>query len=463
MLGVKPFVNDITAEYIRACRDDYGLRQASVDLALPETYAASYAKLLLARPLLIEQREMVRFADDLIGLFDLLVSLPARCFDGDLRRYCRALGMDAPLADLIRLGATGRPQLYGRADAYHDGTSLKLLEFNVGSELGGIDTAQLNRAYGEVEPFGHFARHHGLTYVDTAAILADALRAAAPAQIAGPDPVVALVEGVGGLADHEHVFLAIQEAMRPHRIDLILGELDRVSSVRDKVWLDGRPIDVVLRYFSAGQVLADPRGRDALNLLTRAHEAGRTTLFTPLEGALFATKASLALVHAPDLRAAFTPDERAVVDRIVPWTRIVATTSDGGAPGDQRELLDRCRAERESLILKPGIGYGGVGAVLGREVGDREWADALAGVAGRDYVVQRIVVPAAEPVCDPYTGQLEDWRANWGVFATRDGYAGAFVRALKASDGSVISYSNPGTRGTCVFTYPSEAVRGESA
>ena len=54
--------------------------------------------------------------------------------------------MDERLAELMRLGATGHPELYGRADAYHDGTSYKLLEFNVGSELGGIDAAQVNRA-----------------------------------------------------------------------------------------------------------------------------------------------------------------------------------------------------------------------------------------------------------------------------------------------------------------------------
>jgi hypothetical protein len=71
-------------------------------------------------------------------------------------------------------------------------------------------------------------------------------------------------------------------------------------------------------------------------------------------------------------------------------------------------------------------------------------------------VVQEIVVPAAEPVYNPETEQVEDWRANWGIFVTDAGYGGAFVRALKPTDGSVISYSNPGTRGTCVFTHPGE-------
>jgi hypothetical protein len=87
----------------------------------------------------------------------------------------------------------------------------------------------------------------------------------------------------------------------------------------------------------------------------------------------------------------------------------------------------------------------------------------LIAVKDQDYVVQRIVSPASEPVCNPDTGALEDWRANWGVFTTRAGYAGAFVRALQIHDGSVISYSNPGTRGACVYSYPSRTAKARAA
>jgi hypothetical protein len=448
-------VNHVTTEYVDECVGERSaLRRAADELVLPWTYDESYGKLMLPRPLFVDHGEITGFADDVTALFDLLTSLPERWFDGDLQRYCAALGMDERLTELMRLGATGRPELYGRADAYHDGTSFKLLEFNIGSELGGIDAAQMNRAFLDVASFRDFAERHQLAHVDTAAVLADALRAAGRAVTSGGDPVVALLEGTGGLAEHEHVFVAIQEAMRRYGIDLLLGEVDRVTSRNGRLVLDGTPVDVVLRYFAAGQLLDDPAGRDALENIMRAHQTGGTILFTPLEGALFASKGSLALVHDPRLRQEFTPAERELVDRIVPWTRVVSAGSDAATASNRDELLDHCRAHRESLILKPGIGYGGVGAVLGREVSDREWSDTLAAVRDRDYVAQRIVTPASEPVCDPGTGELEDWRANWGIFATRAGYAGAFVRALQARDGSVISYSNAGTRGTCVFTYP---------
>ena len=454
------FMNQVTTEYVDECvGKSSSLRRAAAEIDLPHTYSKSYGKLVLARPLFVDHEEITGFGDDLTALFALLTSLPARCFDGDLQRYCAALGMDERLADLMRLGATGHPELYGRADAYHDGTSFKLLEFNVGSELGGIDAAQLNRAFLNVASFRDFADHHQLAYIDTAAVLADALRAAAHRVTSSGEPVVALLEGPGGLKEHEHVFAAIQEAMNGHGIDLLLGEIDQVGFRNGKAMLGGIPVDVVLRYFAAGQLLDSPTGRGALDMLMRAHRTGDTVLFTPLESGLFASKTCLALVHDPRLREELTAAERELVDRIVPWTRVVGT----GIAADRLELLDACRAQRQALILKPGVGYGGVGAVLGREVGDREWSEMLLAVKDRDYVVQRIVSPASEPVCNPDTGALEDWHANWGIFTTQAGYAGAFVRALKIHDGSVISYSNPGTRGSGVYTYPSRPSRTAKA
>jgi hypothetical protein len=53
-------------------------------------------------------------------------------FDGDFARYCDAIGIDRRSASLISR-FPGGSQLYGRADMYHDGTSLKLLEFNIDS------------------------------------------------------------------------------------------------------------------------------------------------------------------------------------------------------------------------------------------------------------------------------------------------------------------------------------------
>ncbi|MFE3515796.1 hypothetical protein [Streptomyces sp. NPDC059166] len=418
-------------------------------LELPAVYAQSFGHVLLDRPLFVDRAEIEAFAADLQTLYGVMVSLTDRVYGGDLRAYCRAIGMDDAQADLMCRRAGDPPVLHARADAYHDGERFSLLELNVGSELGGTDTAQQNRAFLGVPEFADFAERFGLGHLDTAPRVAAALRRAA-APVTSDEPVVALIESPGGLAAHEHVFLAVREAMADHGVRLLLGEMQELGERNGKITLRGTPLDVVLRYFVAGEIVEDRAAREVLDTLNRADEAGRTALFLGLDCGVYASKGSLALLHDPAVRSSLTPSELAVVDRTVPWTRLLDPALQHG--GDRAALLERCRDERATLVLKPGVGYGGVGTVIGHQADDRQWAEALASAAGGDAVVQRLVVPAAEPVVDAESGRTEGWAANWGVFVDQEGYAGAFVRALKPSDGAVISFSNPGTRSSCVFT-----------
>jgi len=455
--------NMVTARYLAECTDSSAPLRASFDeLMLPPAYLEAFGDLMLSRPLFADQAEIAGFASDLGALFDLLTALPKRCFDGDAGRYCAALGIDERQSALMRIGATGRPERYSRADAYHDGTQFKLLEFNVGSELGGIDAAQMNRAFLDIPAFADFARREQLAYVDTAALLAGELRQAAQRVGASADPVVALIEAPGALREHAHVFDAIKEAMERYGISLLLGELQQLSTRRGKLTLGGTPLDVVLRYYTAEQLLDYSAAAEDMEMIARAHSDGHTALYTSLECGLVESKANLALLHDPRHREAFSAAELELIDRIVPWTRAIGAGA-GASADDRASLIEHLRAHRESLILKRGVGCGGAGALLGRELTDRAWADALDAIVGEDYIAQEVVVPAPEPVLDPTSGEIELWQANWGIFATDEGYGGAFVRALRERDGAIITYGNSGTRGTCVFTHPTPGENGDPA
>jgi hypothetical protein len=438
--------NRVTEQYVRECAAaDSKLRYAARQLALPDIFGLP----LLDRPLFVPEPEISAFVADLIQLFDIVTSLPTRLFDGDLRRYCAALGMDEQLADLMCRGASGQPPLHARPDVYHDGVSFKVLELNIGSKLGGVDVALVNEAFLQVPDFAAFAQRHRLGYVDMAERLIRVLRNAAEA-VTTDSPTFALVETTGGIAAHGPMFYALQKAMLDHGVHMLLGEIQELDERNGKITLRGTPLDVVLRYFGARELVADPAARRKLDAVVRAHEAGKTVLFTPLETEIFGSKGNLAMLHDPNTRETLSAHERAVVDRIVPWTQLL-----NGHSG-RTELLDRCRAERESLVLKPGVGSRGVGVVPGHAITDEQWEHALrAGMAG-DHIVQRRVRPAGERVVNADTGAVEEWVANWGIFVDAGGYGGSFVRALKPADGALVLSSNPAFRGTCVFTAPGQ-------
>ncbi|MFG1999009.1 hypothetical protein ACGFNU_07675 [Spirillospora sp. NPDC048911] len=402
----------------------------------------------LARPLFLGRREVRAFADDLQKLAGLLFSLPERLFDGDMDRFCEAVRVTGERAALMRrLGADTAP-VCGRADVYHDGTSMKLLEFGTGSELGGWDRAgEMCRCLlGDAE-FAAFADEHGLGYTHHGRYLAGLLRQLGATVAPGRDPVVALLEGPGALAGC-HSWRVLQDQMRWLGLDFHLGEVTELSERGGRLCLRGMPIDVVYRGFEADQLAGDLDAIAHAELVFRAHEAGTAVLWTPLESNIFCEKTCMALMSEPRHRDRFTSRERALVDRVLPWTRVL----DAGAFRADPDLVEECRHRRPNLIVKPNGRYGGYGVVPGWKVADADWLALLRDKAADGCVVQERVVPRAEAVIDPVTGAAEPWHAVYGFFYTPLGHAGLEARALPAAESAVIGISgNARTRSAAVY------------
>ena len=440
----------VTTSYIDRCvAGDRGLVHAMerARARFPAALGRSCGARLLARPMFIAEAEMTACADALMQIFDLLASLPERLFDGDFGRYCRAINIDPGRAALIKR-FPGPPTLYGRADMYHDGTSLKLLEYNTDSVIGGTERAEISRLLLEVDAFRDFAAEQELNYVHTGDRVARALRTAAEPVTGGEVPVVALVERDGGLPACMHLVLSFQEMMRRLGLDVVLGEISQLRSKAGRLYLHGKHIDVVLRYFGIEDITASAGAAEAAEPIFRAHEEGKVVLWTTMRSWQIFNKGCLALLSDNRSREVFSRQERNVIDNILPWTRRIIA-------GD-RAVIEQCRGDRSAFVLKPYGGYGGVGVVAGWKVSDREWKEALLEAARHGgHVAQRKVVPRNEPVVNPETGKVEPWSAVWDAYLTPDGYAGSRVRALPAGDHGVINMrSSSASRTAGVFCYP---------
>lgn len=449
--------NPVTERYNELClAEGGGLRDAVSRARFPQRYFECYGDRLMARPFFVEETEIRQAADDLTRLFHILLGLPERLFDGDLAAYSDAVGFDPWQTGLMRRLADRPPALFGRSDLYHDGTGFKLLEFNVGSQLGGIDQSQVMPALMAVDPFRRFAEEHRLGYVHTGEQIARSLLAAAEPVARGQRPLVALVEADGALGRLMPLMLSFQEMLEGYGVDLRLAEVSQLISKDGRLNLDGVPVDVVLRYFSINQITRDPQSIEAVEQIFRAHEAGGTVLMTSMESQLYANKGCLALLSDPRLRAAFTAPEAQLLDRVLPWTRLVADTVTE-AHGESVDLLDYCRANRDELILKPCNGHGGRGITVGWTCDDREWAAALDSARTDRYIVQARVRQRREPVVDPATGLLTDWVVCWSTFLTPEGYSGSHIRALPGDQTGIINRgANAATRVTGVFHVPAE-------
>lgn len=450
----------VTDEFNRRCdAGDLGLLHA-MEAALPHLpagFRAFWEKKLLPRPLFVPDEEVTGFAGRVRELFDLLVELPRRVFEGDVAAYCEAMGMDLPRARQVQRFAGRTPTLYGRADVYRAGHSFKLLEFNVCSAVGGIHRSAIARALMEVPAFRAFADEHHLGYTDTSRQVAAALRKAAAPVTGGAEPVVALVVPDGAMDSHRPHVSPVGESLRRCGLDTVLGEIGAVTERAGRLFLEGRHVDVVMRFLSDGELSAASVPGSAAETILRAHEEGRAMLWTGLENQLVNNKGALALLADDVVRSALTDREAALVDHVLPWTRRLrpGTTSVGGGTAD---LLDHCRSHRESLIIKPAFGHGGSGLVAGWRTEESTWAAALEEGVAHGWTVQERVFPGREPVVDPDSGRHGQWACVWGTFFTPDGFAGLSVRAVPAdSPDPVIRVGAEGARLTAAFHHPGHA------
>ncbi len=385
----------------------------------------------LARPLFVAEREIREFADDLRHLIDTLFSLPDRMFGGDWEKFRSVLGIsDGHWAAIQQYGGDVLPPHYGRADLYHDGTSFKLLETNLGSESGGWALAsEMSLAAMEVAGFADFARRNRLGYVHNIRAVAAALRRSDRA------PVVAMLEWRGGLTDYGGLALNFQAALRSVGLDILLAEVSDVHEHGGAVYLGDTKIDVVYRTFVPDQIVEEPDGWELVAPLLRAHRAGGTLLWTPFSSNVFANKAGMALLSDPARRRALSTDECRLIDRVLPWTRLI----NADVLKSDTDLIDECLARREQLILKVNARGGGVGVVVGWETDDITWQRALENSATEECVVQQRVIPRPELVVDPVSGETEEWQAVYGLFYTPDGYAGSYAKVVPTGSGGIIS------------------------
>ena len=72
----------------------------------------------------------------------------------------------------------------------------------------------------------------------------------------------------------------------------------------------------------------------------------------------------------------FSIAERAIIQKHIPWTRVVADVKTGHY-GEPIELLPFINSHRENLVLKPSDEYGGTGVTLGWETKESTWDQIL--------------------------------------------------------------------------------------
>ena len=407
----------------------------------------------LSRPVFIDAAERDRLYADVETVRGLLVSLPERLYDGDYAAFARDAGATDYQVEALSASRSNPVSPQARADLYEDATGFKLMEFNMGSALGGMEVADVCQAMLRHPLLAGFAAEYGLGYHDAQRDqVANML--AGTGFAASDGPVVAVADWPSSyhnrLGPYMHK-LALR--WREYGLDAHACHMGELTASAGRVWLAGRPVDIVARMFLLDYLL-EPGAPELMDPVLAAAGRGEVAMFTPLDTELYGSKAAVAMLSDEHNRHLFTSAELASIDRIVPWTRMVVSgpvTLEDGRPAD---LLDYAIDQQDDLVLKPTLRWGGQQVLPGwhHDTGAALWREQLTAAAGGPYVLQRRIRPVPDLFPGP-GGAPESWIVAWGVYTAASGYGGVITRAGTVESRLAVLNVSAGARvGCCLET-----------
>jgi uncharacterized circularly permuted ATP-grasp superfamily protein len=135
----------------------------------------------------------------------------------------------------------------------------------------------------------------------------------------------------------------------------------------------GKKVELLYRRVLINDIVERPKECEAI---VKAYEAGVVCVANNFRCKVPHVKAFFAVLTDEKNAGYFSSEERDLIQRHVPWTRVVAdvkTEYDGESVG----LLEYIRKHQKNLVMKPSDEYGGKGVTLGWEVQKKEWDAAI--------------------------------------------------------------------------------------
>jgi len=382
--------------------------------------------------------EMARVTE---GLSRLLRLVPERIFDNDPERIAAFYRIEPYVVRLV-LTPEDLALAIARADMILTEDGLRCLEYNFGSNLGGSESHSRLLFYRRVPEIQAFIEREDLDWSDFNSLKAifahfvpEALRRGL-----GREGVLNLAIISVGLPNPERFarFAADYAAVLRQRGSIIGGRLMNLSladmrSDEAGLW---HGAERVHGCFSA-------HGGDLYPATARmAAERKVVTYSGPLTKVL-SNKANLALLSEHQESPRFDGEEREMIRRHVPWSRIVEKKEVRFRDRDWF-LPDLLAAERHHLVLKAAVSMAGKDVAIGRSASDAEWQAAQdRAFGGEQWIVQEFATSV------PYLFQegnvAEPHLAVWGPFVIGGQYNGCLLRVQPAAVKGPINVSHAGS------------------
>ncbi len=274
---------------------------------------------------------------------------------------------------LARLHAGyGLASTASRLDAFLLPDSLKCAEYNGESPAGAGYSETLSEIFRELPVMTAFSKQYEVHSYPLSAKLLDAL-------------VMSYVDWGGTSKRPQIAIVDWREVPTWSEFEILKGRFEKlgvptvIADPRDLVFdgktltAHGTKIDLLYRRVLINDIVARPKECEAL---VRAYAANAVCVANTFRCKIPHVKAFFAVLTDERNGALFSHQERELIRRHIPWTRVVEDVGTAHY-GEHIDLLAFIRANRESLVLKPSDEYGGTGVTLGWETSEHDWDEAI--------------------------------------------------------------------------------------
>lgn len=373
----------------------------------------------------------------------LLASVFEKVFERDPRRIRQFYGWNDPgLADFLLQEPSGMFTALTRSDFLDSATGFKCLEVNASARLGGwhlrcyIDQLYYQKPWLRelltrpaapavyIDPLHEMFEY--LIDEGRRTGACDGRRMNIAFVLVAPDQ---LRQTVHYYRDYlRAAYTAFLERFHPGLGgDILFGLYSQLREQGGRIWLGHDPLDAILEF----GLQSDPK---SLQVFKR----GGVNVYDGPAAIPLGDKRGLALLSEHQDSERFAAEERELIRRHIPWTR-VARPGRTGFRGEPVDLAELAMTRRASLILKHSQGMAGQNVIIGRDTPPPEWRQAILKAFHEGlWIFQEHV----EPVSYWYQhgeGEIAPFDVVWGTFGFGGRYGGGFLRIQPSGRAHVIN------------------------
>jgi hypothetical protein len=414
-------------------------------------------------------------------ILDLIKDIPRRMFSNDREQICNYYGMSADLADYFLYGLSDEHirNFMARTDFIVTPSGLKFLEFNINSNLGGMDKTFLKSLHLSTPVVSRYLKGYGveLRNKNIHSVLFEHIVRASDRFYGSPGEInTAIVSPRGGLdplslSRTDYLNSLYNDLLKTHFDGrsgrFIICESSQLRVSGDEVFYENTKLHYIIEWC---QGYLDPEIRELF-------KNGKILISNGAAAWIMSTKLNFVLLSENIDSGIFSPLEREAIKKYIPWTRKVIP-GETVYHGETVRLEEFLLSNREKLLLKPSLGSGGSGIHIGRHTSIEEWRKVVETalkpedwrdfkcapcisesqwleLAGKAYCVKNWVVQEyIEPA--PFLYKLDTdgcgvFHTVWGFFFFGSLFGGGWVRVLPADHEKGVINRHQGAKISVVF------------